>query len=273
MASCIDLPRLPVIDLALFDLGDAWRDQVSAEIDAASRAFGFFYVVGHGIEAGVVEPLVESGRRFFAAEEAVKRCIRPGTPSRAPTLLPDVPGFREPVLDYVRSLTGLGHKLMAMIARGLRLPDSYFVDRYTGDPSTSFRIFNYPQVEDGVLADDFSQTPTFADPGFLALMTQDGSGGLEVKCQGRWFDVPDMPGSFFCNVGEALARLTNHRYVAAQHRVRSSAQNHRLSMQFSFCPALNAVLEPIATVAPATPREITGNTASVFQKRTHRHLG
>lgn len=267
MASCIELPHLPVIDLALFDLGDAWRDQVSVQIDAASSAFGFFYVVGHGIDASVVEPLVESGRRYFAAEDAVKRCLRPDTVSLGPIGLPDVPGFREPVLDYMRSLTGLGHKLMAMMARGLRLPDGYFVDRYTGNPCTSFRMLNYPQVEDRVPTVELPFTPAF-----LTLVKQDGSGGLETKYQDRWYDLPDMPNSFVCVTGEALARLTNRRYVAAEHRVRSSAQDPRLSISFSFGPAADAVLEPIAAAAPATSRETAGSAARILARHARRHL-
>ena len=36
MVSRIEPPRLPVIDLSLFDLGDPWRSQVAAQIDAAT---------------------------------------------------------------------------------------------------------------------------------------------------------------------------------------------------------------------------------------------
>ena len=49
MVSCIELPRLPVIDLSLFDVGYPWRDQVAAQIDAARGEFGFFFLVGQGI--------------------------------------------------------------------------------------------------------------------------------------------------------------------------------------------------------------------------------
>jgi len=37
-------------------------------------------------------------------------------------------------------MTGLGHKLMTAMARGLHLEDSFFVDRYSGNPVTSLRI-------------------------------------------------------------------------------------------------------------------------------------
>jgi isopenicillin N synthase-like dioxygenase len=285
-------PRLPVIDLSLYDLGDPWRGQVAAEIDAASCEFGFFCLVGHGIDVGVVEPLMAAARRFFSTEEAVKRRVQVGlhararqgaftpveelvarssdlknlsfeaqltlgfgdvqngTSERRQTFLPDVPGLREPVLDYMRSLTGLSHKLMSMLARGLRLEDSYFVDRYTGSPATSFRILNYPQVATAAAA----ATPAIEarkPPGLLTILTHDASGGLDLSYREGWVDLPAIPNSFICTLGEGLSRLTNGRYLPAAHRVRNSVETHRLSMAFGFEPALNATLEPIATVGPA----------------------
>jgi isopenicillin N synthase-like dioxygenase len=283
-------PRIPVIDLSLFDLGDPWRGQVAAEIDAASCEFGFFCLVGHGIDAGVVEPLMAAARRFFSTEEAVKRRVQVGqhararqgaftpveelvarssdlknlsfegqltlgiedvqnhTSERRQTFLPDVPGLREPVLDYMRSLTGLSHKLMALFARGLRLEDSYFVDRYTGSPATSFRILNYPQVATAAAAPAIEGRKP---PGLLTILTQDAGGGLELSYRERWVDLPTVPNSFICTLGEGLARLTNGRYSPAQHRVRNSVETHRLSMAFGFEPTLNTTLEPIAEVGPA----------------------
>jgi isopenicillin N synthase-like dioxygenase len=301
MAFCNDAPRLPVIDLSLFDLGDPWREQLAAQIDAASSDFGFFCLVGHGIDPGVVEPLLAAGRRFFAAEDAVKRraqmghhgratqrdlelveelaarsadpkhvyfeaqltaesdAARSAPPAPAASFLPDVPGFREPVLDYMRSLTGLSHKLMAMVARGLRLPDSYFVDRYTGSPATSFRFLNYPRVAHAGAARD--PVSSSADPGLLTLLKQDASGGLELKYRERWIDVPAVPNSFICKVGRALAHLTNGRYLAAAQHFRNSAETDRLSMSFCFEPTLNSTLEPIAAVA-MTVTALSGEIAA-----------
>jgi polar amino acid transport system ATP-binding protein len=286
---------LPVIDLSLFDLGDPWRSQVAAEVDAASSEFGCFIVVGHGIDVGVVEPLMAAGRRFFATEDAVKRRVqveshararqddfspveelaarsadlrdlffeaqltlgndpaKPATAASRLSFLPDVPGLREPVLDYMRSLSGLSHKLMAMLARGLRLADSYFVDRYTGSPATSFRILHYPQVANERAAVEPS-TAGYVQPGLLTLWKQDAGGGLELNYRQRWVALPAVPNSFICNLGQALARLTNGRYVSAAHRMRNSTQTHRLSMAFCFEPTLKAALEPIAGVGPEVAR-------------------
>jgi len=272
--------ELPVIDLSLFDLGDPWRDQVAAQIDAASSQFGFFYVVGHGIDTAVVDPLLEASARFFAAAEAVRMQLAPdGAPAtsaiamRGQILLPEVPGFREPVLDYMGSLTGLGHKLMAMIARGLLLEDSYFVDRCTGSPATAFRIDDYPPVAVARAVTETWCGAAHMERGLLTILKQDGMGGLGFKYQDCWLDVPDISNSFVCSVGDTLTRLTNGRYMSAARRISNSTKSHRLSMQFSFDPSQGAVVEPIAAIGPAIPRApFSDDMPNVLSELGHRHL-
>jgi isopenicillin N synthase-like dioxygenase len=308
MVSQIDLPRLPVIDLSLFELGDPWRDQVGAQIDAALSRFGFFYIVGHGIDTAVVDSLLEAGHRFFAAEHAVTSgvqmlqqqqaphgylplastlsagscaiegaldfqpqsapepaLLRPA--ARGPIVLPEPPGFREPLVDYMRSLTGLGHKLMSMIARGLLLEDSYFVDRCTGNPATSLRICSYPQAAETWLAgEQYVDGAAAVDQGLLTLLKQDGAGGnVELKFEERWVEAPDLPNSFVCTVGATLARLTNGRYLPASHRVRNSTRDQHLLMPFCFGPSRDAVIEAIATIRPGAAQACVNDSVSSAQ--------
>jgi isopenicillin N synthase-like dioxygenase len=269
MVSRVQLARLPVIDLSLFELGDPWRDQVAALIDSACSEFGAFYVVGHGIDSAFVDPLVAASRRFFAAEEAVQSHLATDATAttsaiamRGPILLPEVPGFREPVLDYMRSLTGLGHKLMAMIARGLLLQDSYFVDRLTGSPSTSFRIDDHPPVSDAQAEIEAREDAGHQEQGLLTILKQDETGGLEFKLRNDWVAAPDVTSSFICTVGDALAHLTNGRFRSPWQRVRSGTAGHRLSMRFGFDPSEGAVIEPVAAVGPAIPRVQFGDSQS-----------
>ena len=56
----------------------------------------------------------------------------------------NIPSFGETVIEYMKAMTQLGHHLMAGIALSLGLNESYFAERYTAEPLTLFRIFNYP---------------------------------------------------------------------------------------------------------------------------------
>ncbi|HEY2048928.1 MAG TPA: 2-oxoglutarate and iron-dependent oxygenase domain-containing protein [Caulobacteraceae bacterium] len=68
---------LPVIDMApLFDPADSvGRGAAAAEIARACQAHGFFYVVGHGLGAEVLESLEAESRAFFALPVERKTAI------------------------------------------------------------------------------------------------------------------------------------------------------------------------------------------------------
>ena len=61
------MEQLPVVDMsALFGDDVEHRGRVAAEIDRACRAYGFFYLTGHGVAPQVLEALEVESRRFFA---------------------------------------------------------------------------------------------------------------------------------------------------------------------------------------------------------------
>ncbi|MGA2392502.1 MAG: 2-oxoglutarate and iron-dependent oxygenase domain-containing protein [Candidatus Lustribacter sp.] len=65
--------RIPVIDLAgSFSSNLAERKAVAAEIHAASRDIGFFYVKNHGIPAAMTAAQLELAHEFFALEMSEK---------------------------------------------------------------------------------------------------------------------------------------------------------------------------------------------------------
>ena len=296
MPAFIEHPRLPVIDLSLVDGPDLWRDHVAAQIDWAASEFGFFYVIGHGVDPALIDSLYALSRRFFAQAEAEKQKIsmalggpawrgyfpvggeltsgrpdrkeglyfgeelaeddprvRAGIPLHGRNLFPRLPGYTEAILDFMRGLTGLGHKLMASIGRGLKLGDHYFVDHYTSRPTTLFRIFNYPPTADLPEADS-QGVGAHTDYGLLTILSQDDIGGLQIRYGDRWLDVPPIHGAFVCNIGDMLERLTSGRYTSALHRVVNRTSRARLSMPFFFDPAFDAELSAIPNVGPNSPR-------------------
>ena len=66
------LSHIPIIDISALLSGTAERHEVAAKIGRACRECGFFYVVGHGVDARLQRRLEEVSRRFFAEPEETK---------------------------------------------------------------------------------------------------------------------------------------------------------------------------------------------------------
>jgi isopenicillin N synthase-like dioxygenase len=290
--------EIPVIDVsALIGTAKA-RSEVAEEIGRACREWGFFYIVGHGVDEDLQQRLEEISRRFFAQDRATKLeinmsrggkawrgyfsvgdeltsgrpdikegvyfgaelqpdhpMVKAGTPMHGPNLFPaNLPGFRETVLDYMGAMTRLGHSLMGGIALSLNLEESYFADRYTSDPLTLFRIFNYPPPRPSPELESVMGVGEHTDYGLLTILRQDLSGGLEIKTGSQWTAAPPIPNSFVCNIGDMLDRMTGGRYLSTPHRVRNIAGHDRLSFAFFFDPNFNSVIKPIET-----DREVNDN--------------
>src|SRR4030095_2429769 len=124
-----------------------------------------------------------------------------GTPLHGANLFPrTVPELRAAVLAYMDAMTRLGHALMEGIALSLGLAASYFADRYTREPLTLFRIFNYPGHPAATGVDPRWGVGEHTDYGLLTILKQDDTGGLQVKSHARWIEAPPVPGTLLVHI-------------------------------------------------------------------------
>jgi isopenicillin N synthase-like dioxygenase len=229
-ASFFALPLEQKLAIAMVNGGPAWR--------------GYFPVDGE-LTSG--RPDRKEGIYFGTELGPNDARVQAGVPLHGMNLYPPLPGFRDTLLTYIEEVTAVGQRLLGGIAMGLGLAPDYFFDRYTRDPTVLFRIFNYPP---STAAPDELGVGEHTDYGLLTLLQQDEVGGLELWHQDRWLSAPPVPDSFVCNVGDMLERLTAGRYVSSLHRVRNVSTNSRISMPLFLDPSFDAVLEPIAPLAP-----------------------
>jgi isopenicillin N synthase-like dioxygenase len=290
-----DFSHIPIIDVGELVARAPGRRAVAARIGAACRESGFFYAVGHGVGEDLQRRLCGQSRRFFAQDLETKRRIRmalggrawrgyfgvgdeltsgvpdqkeglyfgaelaadhplvqAGTPLHGANLFPAEPvGLRATILEYIDALTRLGHRLMEGLALGLDLEESYFADRCTADPLTLFRIFNYPVLHDPAQWSVGEHT----DYGLLTILLQDDAGGLEVRSRSRWIAAPPVPGSFVCNIGDMLDRMTRGLCRSTPHRVRNLGARDRLSCAFFFDPNFFARVQPIDLAGHDLPHD------------------
>ncbi|WP_347258614.1 2-oxoglutarate and iron-dependent oxygenase domain-containing protein [Methylocaldum sp.] len=218
--------------------------KLELRMERAGRAWRGYFPVGGELTSG--RPDLKEGLYFGAELGADDPRVQAGVPLHGANLFPaNIPEFRETVLAYTAAMTQLGQTLMQGIALSLGLEASYFADRYTADPLILFRIFNYPPEPANVGTPPSWGVGEHTDYGLLTILKQDDAGGLEVKSKSGWIAAPPVPGTFVCNIGDMLDRMTGGRYRSTPHRVRNTAGRSRLSFPFFFDPTFDAEVKRI----------------------------
>ena len=178
--------------------------------------------------------------------------VRAGVILHGPNLWPaDLPGFRQTVLEYLGAMSALGQALMRGFALGLGLPDNYFSEHGTADPLLLLRFFNYPTQPAPADLKVAWGVGEHSDYGLLTILWQDDVGGLQVRTDGGWIDAPPIPGTFVCNVGDTLDRMTGGRYRSVPHRVAvNTSGRDRLSIPLFFDPDFDTMIQPVPGAGP-----------------------
>jgi isopenicillin N synthase-like dioxygenase len=216
--------------------------KMAIRMELGGRAWRGYFPVGDEFTSGV--PDAKEGIYFGSELPADHPKVAAQTPLHGCNLFPDVPGFRETLLDYLDAMTNLGHTLMRGVAQSLGLDSHYFRTNYTEDPTILFRIFHYPPAEHQACLESWG-VGEHTDYGLLTVLRQDDQGGLQVKSESAWIEAPPIPNSFVCNIGDMLDRMSGGLYRSTPHRVKNRADRSRLSFPFFFDPDFDAVVKPI----------------------------
>ena len=168
-----------------------------------------------------------------------------------------LPGFRATVTEFFARMDVLAHRIMAVIATGLGLPERYFAEMFGERPHSLAKLISYPPTPPG----EAGVNPHH-DAGFLTILAQHGVGGLQaLSPDGVSVDVEPRPGAFVINTGEMLQELSGNYVVAATHQVITSEA--RFSSAYFHGPDLRTRLDPL----PLEPRFADAVAASA------RHAG
>ncbi|HEX5775915.1 MAG TPA: 2-oxoglutarate and iron-dependent oxygenase domain-containing protein [Caulobacteraceae bacterium] len=233
--------------------------------------YGFAAIGGHALDQARIDAALASARAFFALPEDVKRRyhvaggagqrgytpfgvetakgaehhdlkefwhvgreLPQGHPYRAAmpdNVWPDeVPGFRENLAWLYAALDGLGVEVLRAIAHFLKLERHAF-DAAVRDGNSVLRLLHYPPVPfDG----SHVRAAAHEDINAITLLLGAEEAGLEVLDRdGRWLPINPPPGSVVCNIGDMLARATNHVLPSTTHRVVNPAPERRGVARYS----------------------------------------
>ncbi|HEU5297166.1 MAG TPA: 2OG-Fe(II) oxygenase family protein [Burkholderiaceae bacterium] len=270
--------QIPVVDIARPDSAAS-----HAAIDRACRDWGFFQVIGHGLDRTLIERMFTLSREFFAqpleAKQAISRDannpwgyfdreltknkrdwkeIYDYGPADGWRLQPRWPTgelrhrFEPTVLAYYDGCKALALRLLAAIAANLGVEPDLLACGFDSAHTSFLRLNHYPphpqrHGEDGAALGVGQHT----DSGALTVLLQDDQPGLEVLRGGRWHLVQPLAGALVINIGDIVQVWSNDRYTAALHRVITNPARDRYTMPFFLNPSYDTTYEPLPTTVSA----------------------
>ena len=247
---------VPTIDIAPFTAEETrGRATVAGAVRTACEDIGFFVMTGHGFPETLATRIYDASRAFFDLPAEEKNAVGETGPVQGglmhfafgkealaatldqaaigdlketldygPGFLGDIwpanpPDLKPAWRAYYEEMSALAATLRSVFAAALGLDPDYFEDRFQGHLS-SLRVIDYPEQSEPPAPRQL-RAGAHSDYGVLTVLrTEDAPGGLQVRTRdGRWSDVPHIPGAFVVNIGDAMMRWTNDHWISTQHRV------------------------------------------------------
>ena len=194
-----------------------------------------------------------------------------------PNVWPDaeLPDFRRHLLALYTALDEMGARVLAAIARHLKLRDDVF-EGPVADGNSILRLLHYPPT-DG--AGPNVRAAAHEDINVITLLLGAEEGGLEVlETDGGWLAVNPPAGSIVVNVGDMLQRMTNGALPSTRHRVVNPAPERRgvarYSTPFFLHFASDHLIEAMpGAVGEGRPAPAPPITAHAFLQERLREIG
>ncbi|KAI3469741.1 hypothetical protein Pfo_026404 [Paulownia fortunei] len=254
--------QVPVIDLSGIGADDQHKKIIS-EVKQASKEWGFFQVVNHGIPLDVLDGMLDGIRKFHEQDAEVKKEFHSRDMmqkvkyasnvdlyrSRAanwrdsltislltsdhvePDELPEI--CRDSTIKYLNQATKLGETLFELLSEALGLKPEHLGALECGRGRTFIGHY-YPACPEPELT---MGTSKHTDPSFLTILLQDQIGGLQVLHDNHYINVQPLAGSLVVNIGDMLQIISNDEFISTDHRVLANRAGPRISVAGFFTGA------------------------------------
>lgn len=248
--------QVPVIDLGLSD-----EENLVRLIAEASREWGIFQVVNHGIPDQAIAKLQKAGKEFFELPQEEKELIaKPegykGVEGYGTKLQKEVegkkgwvdhlfhkiwppsavnyqfwpknpPSYREANEEYAIKLSGVADKLFETLSLGVGLERHEMKEAAGGDELIYLLKINYyppcprPDLALGVVA--------HTDMSAITILVPNEVQGLQVFKDGNWYDVKYIPNALIIHIGDQIEIMSNGTYKSVFHRTTVNKEKTRMS--------------------------------------------
>ncbi|KAK8477841.1 hypothetical protein V6N11_034725 [Hibiscus sabdariffa] len=218
--------------------------QTQEVFEQACVDHGFFYLVNHGVDEGLIKKVFEQSTNFFSLpiEDKMKLAKK--------NHREDLPSWRSTMETYHQKVLSAATKLLSLIALSLVLEEDFFEKvGALNEPLAFIRLLRYPGDLDSS-SEEICGASAHSDYGTVTFLMTDGVPGLQI-CREKsaqpqvWEDVASISGAFIVNIGDMMERWTNCLFRSTLHRVlrprqeRYSVMIHPLLITFSriSCPS------------------------------------
>ncbi|KAL2458020.1 1-aminocyclopropane-1-carboxylate oxidase3 [Abeliophyllum distichum] len=256
---------IPVIDFEGLNKDAAKRKEIVDKVKFACESWGFFQIINHGIQASIMEKVIEGIREFHELETEVKKQYYSRDIKRkisfnsnfdllqAPSanwrdsiylnMAPDPPEpeeipevCRDIMIEFTKQVMKVGSFLFQLLSVALGLKPDHLEDMGCAE-GLALLCHYYPMCPQPELTLGTSQ---HADGDFLTVLLNDQVSGLQVLHQNQWVDVPPVRGALVINIGDLLQLISNDRFFSSEHRVLANNVTPRISVACFFRSDLSA---------------------------------
>ncbi|CAN6442094.1 unnamed protein product [Victoria cruziana] len=250
------------------------RLDVLNQISSACEDWGMFQIVNHGVPSQLLSEMESLGNRLFSLPmtQKIKALRAPDgisgyglarispffnklmwfegfTIAESPLehvrcLMPDdYEHLCSVIQEYEHEMECLGGRMMELILSSLGLNKNDVKWARNGFESMHgvLQLNYYPLCPQPSTAMGLA---AHTDSSLLTLLHQTSTQGLQIMKEGRWVNVPPVPGAIVINVGDLLHILSNGRFSSPLHRVLVSRAQHRLSFAYFWGPTSDTCICP-----------------------------
>ncbi len=278
------LTEIPTIDIR--NLPDGY--EAMRLLDDACKDWGFFQIVGHGIDQALRQETFRQMDEFFSLPIGEKRSIirtadnawgffdreltknvrdwkeifdvgppetRGPLAGAEPQWPESLPGFEPTLRAFTDACERIARHLLSSIATILGTAPADLYRAFEPEHSSFLRLNYYPLCADPATP----ESPTVpeqghlgishhTDAGALTVLMQSPVAGLQVERRNHWYLVEPRDDALIVNIGDIVQVWSNDRYKAPLHRVVVGSRSERYSAAFFFNPSYDANYSPLLSV-------------------------
>lgn len=239
-----------VLHVPVINLSDPDDNKVVQTVSDASRKWGMFQVINHGIPEETIRNLQEVGRVFFELPQEEKEIYAKPDGSKSiegygtrlqkevqgkkawvdhlfhkiwpPSEInyqfwPKIPpSYREANEEYTKHMHGVVEKLFRYLSLGLGLEGHEMKEAMGGNKMIYLMKINcYPPCPRPDLA---LGVPAHTDMCSLTVLVPNDVQGLQACRDGHWYDVKYIPNALIVHIGDQVEIASNGKYRSVVHR-------------------------------------------------------